>query len=441
MDPTYLFFLCLSGVYAVLEYRFFRRFSGAEGGRPCRAVLVCAAVFLVSVMPQPLSILCTVAVLAAAGRFLLRVALPMAVAAAALAVAVVCMVNGIANSAAFLLHETFVSVSAGGMFSIAVSLMTLPVIFLLYFCIERFFAVEGTVSAAGAAILVLPVLFILVVTQMISSELYGNVIVMDANGAILSPVVDSKAMLLVQLVAFLCLGAVLFAFWRFSRSNRIETQNALLMQQIETQREYMREATGRYEGTRVFRHDMKNHFIVLDGLLNGGEIERARAYLADMERIADVAPGVFKTGNAVIDVLFASKLGAAEQAGVRVECALSIPQPCPIPEIDLCVLFSNAIDNALKACAVLPEERRFLCMRARQRGSFFFVEVENSAGQKEDYPVGQRLGLRSIRMIAERHHGTVETEQSEGVFTLSILLQNAAHNISQQGKGIPRQTD
>ncbi len=441
MEGYYLFFLCLSGVYAVLEYRFFRRFSGGESGNPWWALLVCAAVFAASVIPQTLSILCTVAILAVSGRFLFKIDPPMAVAAATLCVAVVCMVNGIANSAAFLLHETLGSLSVGGMLSIVVSLISLPVIFLLYFCIERFFAVEGAVSAAGAAILVLPVLFILVVAQMISSDIYGNVIVMDANGAILSPVVDNKTMLLVQITAFLCLGAVLFAFWKFSRSNRIESRNAMLKQQIETQREYMREATGRYEGTRAFRHDMKNHFIVLDGLLNEGDIERARTYLADMERIAEIAPSVFKTGNAVIDVLFASKLGAAEQAGVRVECVLSVPQPCPIPEIDLCVIFSNAIDNAMKACAALPEEKRFLRIRGRQRGGFFFVEVENSAGKKKAYPAGQGIGLRSIRMIAERHHGTVQTEQSDGLFTLSILLQSAVQSISQQRKDIPRQID
>lgn len=425
MEPISLFFLALSGAYAVLGYRFLSRFTGRKAKNIFFTIAVCAEIFLASVLPlseQYLSLLMAFAVPFLLGRALLKIPWILSAAASALMVVVICMINGIANSTVFLLND-MVSPDAWGGISVLVGLLTVPALWFTYRCIERYVPAQGAATGPGAAILVLPLVFILVVVQFISVELYGNVVVLDDFGQMLLPNVNNWAMLLVQLAGFGCLGAVLFAFRKFSQGARMETQIGMLEQQMRAQKEYMREAQGRYDGTRAFRHDMKNHFLVLEGLLRTGETEKACMYLENMEQYSDTLFSVFRTGNTVIDVLFASKLGAAEQAGVSVECKVKIPDRCPIPEIDLCVIFSNAIDNAMKACADLPVPARKLCIDGREQGDFFFIEAENSAGPEERYEKGEGIGLSNIRMIAEKHYGTMETEYDGGSFRLSVLLQ------------------
>ena len=62
---------------------------------------------------------------------------------------------------------------------------------------------------------------------------------------------------------------------------RLRSSLASLEQETNAQRTYVEQARMRYGQTRAFRHDIKNHLSVLDGLLRSGQAERARELPAE----------------------------------------------------------------------------------------------------------------------------------------------------------------
>ena len=148
---------------------------------------------------------------------------------------------------------------------------------------------------------------------------------------------------------------------------------------------------------------------MLDGLLGGGRVDEGRAYLKKLEGVSQSLSFPYQTGNPVVDVLLGEKLGLAGEIAAQV--SLVLPKPCGIDDFDLCVIFANALDNAIAACSRAAGERSIRVSGERQ-GDFYMLSFENTCGGGPLPPAG--TGLSNIRAVAEKYHGAVLTEKTRG---------------------------
>ena len=87
--------------------------------------------------------------------------------------------------------------------------------------------------------------------------------------------------------------------------------------------------------------------------------------------------------------------------------------------MDLCVIFANALDNAIAACRSAAGERS-IRITGRQQGDFYLLALENTCLVGPLPPAG--TGLANIRAAAEKYRGAVLAEKEGGRFTLNVLL-------------------
>ncbi len=217
-------------------------------------------------------------------------------------------------------------------------------------------------------------------------------------------------LLLLQAMGLGALLCTLYAYRQLCQG--IQVQAA-----ARAQRAYLAGAQARSEQTRAFRHDIRNHLSVLDGLLRRGELEAGRAYLSKLEAVSVSLTGPYQTGSPVVDILLGEKLGLAPE--ITAEVALVLPQPCGIDEPDLCVIFANALDNAVAACRA-GGDAPFLRVAGQRQGDFYLLTFENTCPEGPLPPPG--TGLASLRAAAGKYRGAVQTEKAGGRFTLSVLL-------------------
>ncbi len=92
--------------------------------------------------------------------------------------------------------------------------------------------------------------------------------------------------------------------------------------------------------------------------------------------------------------------------------------------MDWCILLSNALDNAIKACQEVPEEERYIHMSSRKKGNFYLLTVENSCSRELEKAPEDGIGLSNIRAVAEKNHGTVENTAFDGTYRLQLLFGN-----------------
>lgn len=185
-----------------------------------------------------------------------------------------------------------------------------------------------------------------------------------------------------------------------------------------------------YEQNRMFYHDLNNHYLVIQRLLKQKEYEKAEQY---MEKIAGESTFVDQdtwTGNEAFDILLNHKLEEAQRESIRVEIR-SEQVLLPLNDAEVTILFGNALDNAIEACRKLDPEKRWIRIHMRRVHEMMFFKISNpdpcdligipgeGATSKADHS-RHGLGILSMKMIAEKYGGVVETGIDRGEFILSI---------------------
>ena len=226
-----------------------------------------------------------------------------------------------------------------------------------------------------------------------------------------------STLLLLQVMGLAALLCTLYAYRQLCRGFQAQAEVQSLTQASRAQKVYIAEAQLRYERTRAFRHDVKNHLSVLDGLLRSGKTEEGRAYLQKLEAVSEALSFPYQTGNPVVDILLGEKLALAED--LAAEVSLVLPRPCGIDDFDLCVLFANALDNAISACRAC-QGTGFVRVAGKRQGDFYLLMFENSCPDGPLPPAG--TGMDNIRTVAEKYRGAVLTEKADGQFSLHVLL-------------------
>lgn len=228
------------------------------------------------------------------------------------------------------------------------------------------------------------------------------------------------------LILFIMLGAafvvmiMIEVFCKIIYLTGQEKAAALLESQLTGQRIYVEEAKKRNEQYSAFQHDIDNHLLVLSGLLHDGLFEQAKLYAEKLHISCKSLFSPVSTGNTVLDILLREKFSYAKQNQIKVSFDIHIPSDFHVEDMDLCVLFSNIMDNAITACAKEPCEKRFVSLTGKVRSNFLLVEAINTASKAHTIRPG--TGLANIQQIAEKYQGTMETEVDSGIFRISVLL-------------------
>ena len=252
-----------------------------------------------------------------------------------------------------------------------------------------------------------------------ASELY----ILDTAYSFFAPIVSLEevgkhsTLLLLQVMGLAALLCTLYAYRHLCQGFQAQAELQSLTQAAQAQKIYIAEAQARYEQTKSFRHDIKNHLSVLDGLLRSGKLEEGREYLKKLETVSESLSFPYQTGNPVVDILLGEKLGLAKE--IAAEVSLVLPKPCGIDDFDLCVLFANALDNAITACRA-NDGAKAIRISGKQQGDFYMLTFENTCSDEPVPPAG--TGLSNIEAVAGKYHGAVLTEKNGGQFHLSVLL-------------------
>lgn len=95
-----------------------------------------------------------------------------------------------------------------------------------------------------------------------------------------------------------------------------------------------------------------------------------------------------------------------------------------IDPVVLSSIFSNLIDNAMKAVQTMPDSERIITVKAALNGDYLTVKVENPAEQKYVRDEGRKhYGHLIMQDLADRYHGNWNTTYQKHMYlaTTSIM--------------------
>ena len=150
-----------------------------------------------------------------------------------------------------------------------------------------------------------------------------------------------------------------------------------------------------------------------------------------LQEIVDaIAVKYMYSNNKIADALLSDKAKLCEEYGIELKCRLDFPANMPIDNARLCIILSNLIDNAIRACRELTEgstaeHKPFISLKVNEQFGYLVIRQENSFnGIVENRRSGafseHGLGLEIIKSIADELKGELVTKHDDKVFVTSV---------------------
>lgn len=245
------------------------------------------------------------------------------------------------------------------------------------------------------------------------------------TGRILAGYVVISLVLLAILVLFYAMFLVMAN--SLNRNARLQQENYFLSLQ---QERYANLRTA-IEEARQARHDMRHQFLRLSSMAESNDLDAIKSYLSTvMKKMPSTS--LHFCENQAADSVIGHYAALATKEEIPFQATIELPAQISMDEIDLCLILSNLLENAVEASVKTEKSRRKINVDVRMHHThLILVRVENAfdgaiqeknaifQSSKRD---GNGIGIESVRHISEKNGGSSSFQYENGIFCAKIML-------------------
>jgi len=179
------------------------------------------------------------------------------------------------------------------------------------------------------------------------------------------------------------------------------------------------------QNAAAYRHDMRHHLALLQGLASKECIEEIKEYLRVAQSDIDAITPMRFCENETVNLILASFAAKAKQSGILLTVEAKLPDSLPLSDTELCSLLSNALENAISACKnIADSKKRHIKLRMYTKNNKLCIDIRNSYQTEpifyQGLPVskeqGHGFGTKSMVRIVEKHGGVCQFSVKDGWF-------------------------
>ncbi len=242
---------------------------------------------------------------------------------------------------------------------------------------------------------------------------------------------DNKVVYLVGLISNFssCLVAMVF-FFVFMRRNKLQEELQIEKQILEQSKKQYEISRENIDSLNIKFHDLKHR---VNLLTSNGNVTKED--LKDIYEDIDVYDAVVKTGNKALDTALTRNALRCENNHIKFTSIADGKSLSFMSDVDLYVLFNNAISNAIEATIKLEDEgKRHISLIIKAKGNIISVELENffdpktlkmsdgkilTSKEDEDY---HGYGLKSMKNIVRKYNGVMKISTESDIFKLTMTF-------------------
>ena len=198
--------------------------------------------------------------------------------------------------------------------------------------------------------------------------------------------------------------------------------------QLERQKIHYEQLRERDRTTRKFRHDIRNHFFELSGLMKENKLDQAMKYLEEMTGQFLEVQKIIHTGNDIIDAILNEKYRECMQKGISMAVEGMVYAALAISDYDICTILVNAMDNAVEACERIAGGEKWIRVSIGMYQEYLHLVIKNSSLEDVDLKTKKRdkhnhgFGFENLRESVEKNHGMVCVRAENGIFELDVVV-------------------
>lgn len=186
------------------------------------------------------------------------------------------------------------------------------------------------------------------------------------------------------------------------------------------------------EKIRRWQHDQKNHYLIINNMIQNGNSQEALKYINNLESSLDAGViNSINTENPVIDAVLSQKMQLIHDSRINFDYSVFIPDGLNIAQATFSSILCNIFDNAVEASLKLPIEKRKITFSIKPHGQMILIELSNSSDGQYSYLNGtlqssknsrHGLGLKILRELVDENNGFCTFAPGTDKFTVKIAL-------------------
>ena len=222
---------------------------------------------------------------------------------------------------------------------------------------------------------------------------------------------------------------ILWLYENTFKQKSLIAQKQLTEVQLKEQIKHYNDITAAQAQTRKLKHDLSNHIISIKSYVEDGKKDECLQYLDSLTDYANINSDIIDTGNSVIDAILTAKRNLAREKDIDFSADIQIPENLKINSSDCCVIFGNALDNAIEACDKVQGDKYINVSLIYQNGSLM-CKIANSMSEAKNPllkttkadKINHGIGLKNIREMLNKYSSMLRVEQNAGEFVLLFII-------------------
>lgn len=273
--------------------------------------------------------------------------------------------------------------------------------------------------------------FILILSGFIAMCIYV-IPLQELNAIHPESLLQKKLMLSASISAMLFIAMVLIITVNAYSKESLRSKAKLYKSLMQQQKQHYEAMLNREVETRKFRHDVTAHFNYIRSCLQKNEIEDARSYVEQLSIRINLLKKRYATGHSAVDMIVEQI--SAQNEEVRIQWDGTFPSSVKMDEVDICILLSNALKNAIEAAMKCESEKvKEVSILCKILGTNILLEIrnpfeENSKIQfKKGIPITDKdpyyhgFGVANMRHVVKKYGGEIYFDKKSDFITYILL--------------------
>lgn len=219
-------------------------------------------------------------------------------------------------------------------------------------------------------------------------------------------------------------------FQSISKNNEMKNQINLYEQQANISFDYYNSLESKYKNSRKVIHDIKNHIQTIEHLYRENEVNKAKTYTDDLDKMFKELEHRHYSDNRVLNIILNEKSEKASTFGIKIDSKIGDVNLDNLRDIDLTTIFSNLLDNAIDEVKDF-EIDRVIFLKVSSFNDFIVINVSNALRSKplknkDEFKSTKKnhegLGLHNVRLAIKKYEGTLRIDFDKEHFKVNIVI-------------------